>query len=422
MAIGSLVATVAWRGISRPMADTVSYRAGAVVLQHGWHSLTDRTPGYPLILVLTGSADRSTHVLFFLQLAMHILCACLMVDIARQVGVGRNGRIALAALLQAPVVMIRVVYEGTEATSAVLLTLLCWLLLRPVEPGHRLRRALAVGITCGASAMVRPTFALLFVPAAIIGYLLWRDPEAEHDRSWAAAGVVIVPSLVLVGGLMALNGVRFDSPSLTPLTAYHLSSRTSPYVENLPLSYEPARSVLIRERNRALLRGESRAPANFIWRARPALARATGLKGRALDRYVMRMDIELIVHNPFAYLDTVKTASVNYTNLDSQPAVLGLGRPAAWTQEALHQMLLFLFVGVLALIPGLTLARRVSPAMVRVLAVGLALSVYTGLVSVLVETGTARLRSPSEPILALMFVVAISAVRPALDGLRSDHC
>lgn len=414
VAVGSLAATVAWRGTSRPMADTVSYRAAAQVLRDGWPTLTDRTPGYPLVLLATGSSSSSTHLLFAVQLAMHVAAVVLVIDLARQVGVGRYGRAALAALLQAPAVMLSVLHEGTEQTSALLLTWIGWLLLRPVDPDHRGRRALGLGLLCGSSALVRPTFALLWIPVGLLAAWQWY-PRGERVRSgWQAAGAVALPALVVVGGLTIANGIRFDSPSLTPLLPYHLSSRTSPYVENLPASYEPARSVLIRERDTALLRGESSAPANFIWEARPALERATGLHGRALDRYVLEMDLELIANNPFGYLDTVKTASVNYTNLDSQPAILGLGRPAAWAQEALHQVLLGIFALALVLVPGLALAGRIRTWSLRTLAVALLLSGYTFLVSVLVETGTARLRAPSEPLLALVFVVAVSAVRPAV--------
>ncbi len=39
---------------------------------------------------------------------------------------------------------------------------------------------------------------------------------------------------------------------------------------------------------------------------------------------------------------------------------------------------------------------------------GTMLAGYTMAVSVMIETGTARLRAPSEPILACMFVVALS--------------
>ena len=46
-----------------------------------------------------------------------------------------------------------------------------------------------------------------------------------------------------------MNGGRVDSFGLTLLTPYRRNSKSSPYVENLRRSYEPARSVLIRERN-----------------------------------------------------------------------------------------------------------------------------------------------------------------------------
>ncbi|QXC62688.1 hypothetical protein KSP35_07815 [Aquihabitans sp. G128] len=424
-AVASLIATVLWRGVTRPMADTVSYRQAADLLLHGWPSLPDRTPGYPLLLLATGSHHGSSHLLFAVQLAMHLVTVALVVDVARRHGVGRTGRTVLAALLVTPPVLLRVVYEGTEGFSAFLLTVVFWLAVTPGRPDRRLARALAAGGLIGFAALVRPTFALLFVPVAVVAALPERvaRPRTAHRTrrsriAVAPALAVALPALAVVMALSAYNGVRFDSYGMTPLMPYHLSSRTSPYVEDLPRSYEPARSVLIRERDAALLRGESSAPGNFIWRARPALARATGLQGPALDRYVLRMDLELILHNPFGYVDTVKTASVNYANMDSQPAILGLGRGPAQVQEALHLLLLAAFLGLLALVPGLALVGQVPRRTARVLLVGLALCLYTGAVSVMVETGTARLRSPSEPILALLLVLSASLAHPHLARLR----
>jgi hypothetical protein len=398
-AVGSVVAAMAWRATTRPMGDTPSYQATAAILRAGWPSLTDRGPGYPLLLLATGSSHGSTHLLFLVQLAMHVATIVLVVDIARRAHVGQMGRVAIAVLLFAPAVLLRVVYEGTEALAALLLTTVFWLLLTPPSPRRRVAWALALGTLCGAAALVRPNFAALFVPVALLAAV----PRGSRPW-WRTAAVVALPALVLVGGYSIANGVRFDSFGMTPLTPYHLNSKTAPYVE-------PARTVLIEERDAALLRGESSAPDNYIWMARPRLEAATGLHGRALDRYLMRIDLELIAHNPFGYLDTVKSASAAYVEMDSQPAIIGLGRPAVWVQQAVHLALLLAFAAALACIPGLALARRITRDRLWPLAVGVVLAASTWLPVVLTETGTARLRAPSEPVLALVFVLALSIVR-----------
>jgi len=236
---------------------------------------------------------------------------------------------------------------------------------------------------------------------------------------WRVAAQVALPAIVIVGAFVASNGIRFDSWSLTPLTPYHLNSKTAPYVEELPASYEPARSVLIEERDAALLRGETMAPDNYIWRAKPRLEEVTGLQGRELERYLMEIDLQLITHNPIEYTNTVQEATLNYSGIDSQPAILGLGRPAAWGQTAVHDVLLIGFFAALACIPGLAIAGRVRRARLTPIVVGLVLAAYTWFSVVTTETGTARLRSPSEPILALVFVLAVSVVRAELRTRRA---
>jgi hypothetical protein len=274
-----------------------------------------------------------------------------------------------------------------------------------------------LGTICGVLALVRPNFALVVVPVAVLAS--WR-PGTRRRTAWATGALVALPAVLLIGGYATANGVRFDSYGLTPLLPYHLSAKTAPYVEELPASDEPARSVLIEARDAALLRGESMAPENFIWAARPRLAEATGLDERELDALVLELDLRLITQNPYAYLDTVKVASVDYVDIDSQPAILGLGRPVAWAQQALHHLLLGAFVVLVGAIPGLALAGAVDRSRLRVLVVALVLGSYTWLSAVATESGTARLRAPSEPLLALAFVVSASVVRRAWRARRSQ--
>lgn len=409
--VGSVVATVAWRGITRPMGDTGVYREGAATLRAGWPVITERVAGYSAVLLATGSSQGSTHLLFFVQLAMHVVAVLLVIDLARRARVGRYGRAAIAVLLFSPAVLLRVVHEGTEAFAALLLTSMFWLLLTPPKPERRVAWALALGTICGGSALVRPNFVVFVIPVALLATV----PRTGLAR-WRTASLVVLPAIALIGGYVLMNGIRFDSYSLSPLTPYHLSSRTSPYVEELPSSYEPARTVLIEERDKALLRGESMAPGNFIVHAKPRLQQVTGMDDRELERYLMEIDLHLITHNPLAYADTVETASLNYTSLDSQPAILGLGRPAAWGQAFVHDLLMLTFVAVVACIPGLALAGRVARDRLWPIVVGLVLAGSLWISVVTIETGTARLRSPSEPILALVLVLATSIVRTQLQG------
>jgi hypothetical protein len=413
------------------MADTVSYRAAADTLRAGWPGITERGPGYPLLLIATGSSSGSTQLLFVVQLALHVLSVVLVVDLARRADVGPHGRAALAALLVAPVVLLRVLHEGTEGLAAALVTGVAWLALTPPPSSRRsatLRWTAALGLLCGTAALVRPNLAVLFVPIALVaGSSVGRSASARPSvtparhrwRRSTIAGAIAVVALVPVLGYSALNGIRFDSFGLTPLTPYHLNAKTAPYVEELPARFEPARTVLIEERDAALLLGEELAPDNYIWRARPRLAEVTGLEGRALDRYVLELDLHLIATNPYGYLDTVKTASVNYSQMDSQPAVLGLGRPAAWAMQAVHLVLLVAFFAAAGLVPGLALARRVPAHQLRTWALAIATSATIWLSAVATETGTARLRAPSEPLLALALVLSASIARRAWRAART---
>jgi hypothetical protein len=407
LALGSLLTTIAWRAAPRPMGDTWGYREDSVVFTTGWGSLTRRTPGYPLLMWATGAQDGPTRLLFVVQLLLHAASVLLVVDLARRFGVGRRGRAVLALLLVAPPVMMRVLYEGSEALAAFLLTLVAWLVLVPGADRRPVARGVALGLTCAAATMVRPTFSLVWIPVGLVA--AW-----PHGRRLGlrVAGAVALPAVVVLVGYSALNGIRFDSWGPTPLAAYNLSSRTSAYVEDLPDRYEPARSVLVAERDSALLEGEETAPSNFVFAAYPELEQSTGKHGPELDRYVMEMDVWLIVHHPFDYVDAVLRSWVTYVPIDSQDAVRDWGRGPAWIMAAVHLGLVALLVGVALLVPGLVMAGRAAARRAgRALLVCGVLSLYVGAVSTMFEAGSARMRAPTEPLLALALVLGVSVLR-----------
>ncbi|MEZ5183684.1 MAG: hypothetical protein R2702_17685 [Acidimicrobiales bacterium] len=78
-----------------------------------------------------------------------------------------------------------------------------------------------------------------------------------------------------------------------------------------------------------------------------------------------------------------------------------------------HLLLLAAFAALTALVPGLALAGRVARHRWRTWLVAMALSAATWLSVVATESGTARLRAPVEPLLALAMVVSASVARRA---------
>jgi hypothetical protein len=338
------------------------------------------------------------------QLLLHAAAVLLVVDVARRWGVPVGGRIAIAVLLSAPPEMVLVVSSGSEALTQFLLAVCLWCFARWCD-GRAPAALVGLGLAVGVVTWVRPSFALLAVPFLVVVL-----PVATGGARLRSLAQLAVPVVVVVGALLAVHVVRFDRWTLTPLTGWYLGSRTSTYVERLPASDEPARSILVAERNRQLLRSDEVDAPNYSFAVRGRLRRVLGMSERELDDYVLRLNVRLIAAHPFEYLDAVTTASAKYVQIDSEPPLQGLGRWAAWSMSLVHLALMGVAAAAAAGLASSVLHREVDRRTVALWCGGVAIAGYTWLTAVLVETGTPRLRVPTDPILVLLLVFGVSSL------------
>ncbi len=395
----SLIAGFGWGWKTRPMGDSGSYRQAARIIFGGWHQLTDRTPGYPFLLWITGSTHGETHLLFVVQLALHMITVFVVVRLANRAGVPAPGRVAIAILLVLPPEMVLVVSSGSEALAQFLLVVAFWAVVRWCSD-RRAELLVIGGLAFGLLGWVTPAMAFLALPVAGMVAIVLR----RSGQQWWRASTVVLPAMALVVVLLVVNAVRFDSPDLTPLTGWYLGSRTSLYVQRLPSTYEPARSILIAERNRELLEGDAVDAPNYSFAVRTRLARKLHMTSRQLDDYMLRLNLRLIVSHPLEYVTAVSQSIPRYVDVDSEPGVAVLGRVSAWIMQAIHMVLALVFFGVAAVVAGLAWTRRLRPRDAVIWAFGSAVAAYGLLSATMLETGTVRLRVPFDPILVLMLV------------------
>jgi hypothetical protein len=417
LGLAALVATVAWGAVTRPMGDSPDYRLSGRILSSGWAELTDRTPAYPALLWLTGSLHRETTLLFLVQLAFHVTAVVLCVRIAGRLGLPARWRVAVTVLLVLPPPMVKVVYTGSEALAELLVVVVLWCFVR-WDDRRRPGWLVGLGLATAALALTRPTFMVLVVPLALLVWWTARSrpvgggaadrpgPSGTARRTGpvASGALVVLPALVLVGGLVLANGVRFGSWGSTPLLGWYLGSRTSLFVQELPPDRDGVRDLLVRERDRRLLLGPGTDAENYQFGIRDELARRTGRTGTDLDAYVASLNLGLIRDHPFDYLDAVSRSAERYVQIDAEPAAAGPGRAGAWAQDVVHLLLLVAFAVPLVTVPGLALRGEVAPRLLAGLACCAVVALTCAVVSCAVQTGSSRLRSPTDPLLVLMMV------------------
>ena len=405
--------------------DSAQYMESAADLQDGsLDALHFRTPGYPLLLVLTGSAYQPTRALFYASLLLHFASVWLLTVVLHRAGAGPLWRLCLIAVLLLPPYVEPAAYVMTESLAEFVLvcgfaSLVLWHVTR------RLPWAVLAGVALSLSALVRPVYQLL-VPAVAAGVMilhlarLTRTKESpDYNR---AAGAMLVAWMVLIGGIASFNQVRFGWVGVAPSAGFHLSTKTMAFVERLPDEYAQVREVLIRERDAQLVkRGGTHTGTQAIWSARPELERLTGLSGPELSHFLVQMNLALIARAPMQYLEEVARSMATYW-FPATGRLGGLditGLRSVWA--LLHGGLAVLFGAELAVVLGiamiaLTAGRRVRASLMGaidftdlqafVFALAATIVFYTMVLSCFLDIGEPRHRRPTDALFIAATLVA----------------
>lgn len=406
LAVAGIVYSFMWPQAPVQTTDSAQYMEAAHDL-HDFHidELNDRPPGYPLLLLLTGSSEHPTRALYHVQLTLHLVSVLLLALMLLRTGVGGRITAVFAVIACLPGSVAHCGYVLTESLSELCLVAATFLLIS-FHNRRGVARLVAAGLFAAAAAMVRPTYQLLGLAlgaALLLG--AFRPGSARRPLFGAAVIMAVLPTL-LVGALAIYNLHAFGYFGLTPLGGFNLSTRTVRVLERLPDEYAPVRRVLIRHRDAALVSpGSSHTADMYIWQAIPDLEAATGLDRVELSKYMLKVNLLLIRRAPLEYLLEVGRAAASYW-MPAGPVLANFGsRPLQLIWGLLHFAVVIVFFGVVAALFGCSLRDGTrSTALDPRFLIPTALIAYTMVISVAFEVGAPRYRVPTD--LLILFVAA----------------
>jgi hypothetical protein len=296
--------SVAWPDAPVRSSDTSGYLAAAQDWSDGHlDKLQDRTPGYPLLLLVTGSATSPRRALFYVSLLLHCTAIAMLAMVLHTLGVGPNVLVGFAAVLLLPPFVQVAGWAMTEALTQWWLVAGFSSLVRYVAHGAR-RWLWLASLAFAAAALTRPSFQ--FVSLALgLGLILWDRLTRRYEAGlrgalWDAA-ILASCSLIAVVGYSAYNAARFGYAGMSPLVGPALAGRITDLYEDLPDA--TIRDILIRVRNED--RNAGRNPYWSFWHAREELGEATGLSDQQLYERMADLSREVIRRRPQAYLERV---------------------------------------------------------------------------------------------------------------------
>lgn len=409
--------------------DAYSYTWTAEILHSGkWDRPLDRVPGFPMLLILIGSG----RTLYFVQLFFHLASIAFLLFLMQRLKVSPTRRILFALVALSPgVVSVLCAYVMTEAMAEFFLVSSFVLFVLWFEQ-RKYRLLIPASILLALSALIRPSYQLLFVPVAALVLL---TPGIKRFRS---AVIVAAISAILLGSYVGYNASRFGFYGITPLFGYNLSTRTVRVLERLPKS--SMREILIRYRNDSLVNGVSHTGVMYIWKGYspdlywptspdeakgkgtiPELMALTGLNKAELSKKLASENVRLILAAPLEYFREVAAAGMTFwfpestemAHFGSRKVQLFLGLIHAIVFSIFTIQLVFSFSTMALLIINSDLRRQFKTILPLnwedffILVLALVYVLYTFAISTLVEVGNPRYRAPVD-LLIFFFVFTFS--------------
>jgi hypothetical protein len=429
--------SVAWRHAPVQDGDSPQYLDVAQDLaDFRLEALHDRTPGYPLLLALTGSTPDPTRTLFYVSLVLHFASVWLLALVLHACGVPAMWLLAFCCVLALPPFAETAGYVMTENLAQFSLvagfsSLMVWF-RRGSVPALG-----AAALAFAFSALTRPAYqalaaalaTLLLVPALV------RATALDYGRAIRTGMALVAGSLLVLGTYAYFNHVKFGYFGLTPSLGFHLSTKTMSFVERLPDEYAEVREIFIRERNAQLVkRGGPHTGTQTIWSVRPELAAATGLSTAELSAYLLKMNLTLISRAPLEYLQEVARSLATYWFPFSGPLAGMNSSLLRWVWGLLHGalvMVLILEVAMLVALAALRLSERfarlqrrlvapIAATATQTLAFALAGGIvfYTMILSCVIDIGEPRQRRTTDALFVFMCFLGIHVWRQTLERAR----
>ncbi|MEX0834150.1 MAG: glycosyltransferase family 39 protein [Actinomycetota bacterium] len=409
MVVGSLLCIALWGTTPRVQVDTSSYQGAAQRLSElDLDTLFYRSLGYPAILVLTGSEEQLTPILFVVQLAFHLCTVWVIIALAQRFELPHLGSIGLAFVLLSPPVIERVTFGLSETSCALFVALTAMFLVRWMER-RKARDALLAGISIAIAAFMRPNFQFYGVLTAV-AVLVWLWRKGHRREALRSAGLLILGSAVLIGGMTLFNTVRFGYPGFSPLTGWLLSTKTTLLIDHLS-NDEPAKPFLIAARERALETNPRGGPM-YALQAIDQLETDLHMDRATLSQYMLALNLRLIRHHPGEYSASVVTDAGRYIlpTTGGTSADFGTRGFSLWFLLAHFGLLLAFFVQLVGVI-GLHIARRLGASIagpfsnnsaIQTWWIALSLVVYCAVTTITIVYTSPRHRVPTDPLILLL--------------------
>ena len=341
------------------IADSPWYMEAARDLSDGSvDNLNNRSPGFPLFLILTGATQHPTRAFWFVSLILHFAGIWLLAQVLYTARLSEGAIILFGVLLLLPPQVENAAILMTEN-----LTQFCLILtLTSLIWWFRQRKSIWLvvsALTIAYGGLVRPTYQLFaFVLAGCLFVIRLLNLSSFKITEMVKASFILVAATVLIiGGYSSLNYYKFGYFGLTPLLGFNLSSKTVRVIEKLPDQYADVREMLVSARDKQLISpGSEHAGLQYIWSVgTEGIQEKTKLSKAEASKYMLRLNLLLIRKAPLEYLSAVADSMAMYWFPSSKDPANMNSRVLQSVWVLVHFVMVGLFALQLLVLGGITI-------------------------------------------------------------------
>jgi hypothetical protein len=275
-----------------------------------------RTPGYPVLLILTNSVVDPKFSLFLVQLIMHLVSILFLTKILSELSVSRWFILLFIALALLPTTIGITLIVHTEPLAEFLLVLGTYCLLLWLKNENSIRffpLLVFASLSYGVITLVRPTYQFLpFGITGLLGFILFNKKDEKKKYLWAIITIFTISSVIFVG-YSIYNLRNYDFWGITPSLGIHLSTKTARLVERLPEEYSEIREILVEVRDKSLIkRHSSHTGSQYLWENLTLVQEKMGLSQLEFSNLMLELNIILIRKAPLEYLAEVARANIKF--------------------------------------------------------------------------------------------------------------
>jgi hypothetical protein len=355
---------IGYEPVSYP--DTGTYVAAARDLLDGNLARSEgrRTPGYPLLVALSGFNPR---LIMLAQMITGLAISALLFYVSLTI-TGRPA-FAFATGMSYNLNLQQLLLEGALLSeTASTLTIVGAIALAGVAYDRLARKRPAIpmllllGCIAGAAVLVRPQFVFLLVLLPLLVCIASRSHGIFSRYTMTKAMAVAIPAVLIVAGWCAFVFAKTGYFTLSTQSGMGLVNHSVAFVELAPDRYSTVRKILLEYR--AIKLAEQGHYGNTGWLALPEIRRVTGMTLPQTSRVLQRMSVELFIAHPLLYAGSVARGWIDFWTVPIvweperiRPRALAAALQAVWFVE--HNLLRALNLAFVVLVLAVAVSSRV---------------------------------------------------------------